>query len=96
MQSGLYTYGGEPKLARRVFAFPFVADRRGRRAKLWGVAPDRGAVSIERRGHAGWKRVKTVRAGGGSRVFTGKLAVRRAAKLRAVQGGERSVPYGAG
>ena len=30
-QSGLYTSAGEPKLARRAFAFPFVADRRAAR-----------------------------------------------------------------
>ena len=92
-QSGLYTSGGEPKLARRAFAFPFVADRRGGKTKLWGVAPSKGSVRIERKRGGGWKRIKTLRAKGGSRIFTGKVRVRRGATLRAVQGNERSVPY---
>jgi hypothetical protein len=96
VQSGLYTHGGEPKLARRAFAFPFVAERRRRKAKLWGVAPNRGRVLIESRRRGGWKRVGALRARGASRVFTGRLAVGRGAKLRAVQDGERSLPYRAG
>ena len=92
-QSGLYTSAGEPKLARRAFAFPFVADRRGGKTKLWGVAPSKGSVRIERKRGGGWKRIRMLRAKGGSRIFIGKVRVRRGATLRAVQGNERSVPY---
>jgi hypothetical protein len=92
-QSGLYTHEGEPKLARRAFAFPFVADRRRGKVKLWGVAPGKGKVQIERKRGGEWRRMKAVRAKGGSRVFVGTATVPRRAKLRAVQGGKRSVPY---
>ena len=94
-QSGLYTHGGEPKLARRAFAFPFIADHKGGKAKLWGVAPRQGKAQIERKRGGEWKRIKTVRAKGGSRVFEGRVKVRRGASLRAVQGDQRSVPYAA-
>ena len=92
-QSGLYTNGGEPKLARRAFAFPFVAVSRGDTARLWGVAPRKGKAQIERRRGGAWRRIKTVRAKGRSRVFVAEARVPRGAKLRAVQGAVRSVPF---
>ncbi|MGB6426091.1 MAG: hypothetical protein WBF18_12505, partial [Solirubrobacterales bacterium] len=96
VQSGLYTNDGQPKLARQAFAFPFVADAGKGATKLWGVAPARGKVKVERKRAGGWKRIKTLKAKGGSRVFTGRARVKRGSKLRAVQGGALSVPYKAG
>ncbi len=92
-ESGLYLLDGEPKLAARAYAFPFVADksRRGR-TRLWGVAPQRGRVSIQRRSGRGWKTIKRTRAKGSSRVFQARTG-KRSGRFRALQAGDRSLTY---
>ena len=90
---GLYFINGDPKPSAKAFRFPFVADRKNkRRVKLWGKAPAKGAVKIERKNGKRWKRLVTLRAGG-NRVFKGKLGLRGRKKLRARFGGETSMTW---
>ena len=60
--------------------------------KLWGKAPTKGAVKIERKSGKRWKRLVTLRAGG-NRVFKGKLRLRGRKKLRARSGGGTSMTW---
>ena len=93
-QSGLYTYDGEPKLARRAFAFPFVADSEARQGEALGCRAAQGEGADRAQGAAAsGGALRPCRAKGGSRVFVGKIRAPRGARLRAVQGDERSVPY---
>jgi len=92
-QSGLFLASGEPKLAARAFAFPFVATRRDGRTELWGKAPRAGVVAIERLSGGRWQRVASVRAGG-NRVFDRRVrTVPRRSLLRARQGQAVSLSY---
>ncbi len=92
-QSGLYLRGGEPKLAQRAFAFPFATDRAGKGpVQVWGVAPQGGRVTIERRAGKGWRKAGTARTNG-SRVFTDRVRAGKGTTLRARIGGATSVPF---
>jgi hypothetical protein len=92
-QTGLFFRSGEPKLAYRAFRFPFVGDRTGRReVRVWGKAPSRGRVQIQRRRPGHWRTLKRVRAGA-NRIFTGKVHARGKAKLRAKQGPGKSLAW---
>jgi hypothetical protein len=92
-QSGLFFHDGKPKLAYRAYRFPFVGDRIGRRTvRVWGMAPSRGRVLIQRRHGGSWGTVKRLTAGR-DRVFAGKLGLRGHAKLRARAGGETSLVW---
>ena len=61
-QSGVYLRNGKPKLALKAFRFPFVVERRGWRASIWGRAPVAGPVTIERRAGHQWREVARVSA----------------------------------
>jgi hypothetical protein len=96
-QSGVYLLGDtiaddRPKPSFTAFRFPFTAYRSGGSARLWGVAPARGRVRVERRRGRRWVKVKTLRAGR-DRVFHGRLRVRRGVLLRARQRGEASLSW---
>lgn len=87
--SGLLFRDGRPKPSFQAFRFPFAAERLGRtRVRVWGMAPGAGPVSIL----SGRHRVRTLRAGD-NRVFVGIIHLGRRAKLRAVQGSERSLVW---
>lgn len=92
LQSATHLIDGTPKPAARAYRFPFVADRPGRRALVWGLAPRRGPVRIQRRSAGGWRTVARARAGRG-RVFTARVRSARGSVLRARQRGVRSVPW---
>ena len=64
-----------------------------RQDEALGSGAAQGECADRAQARGGWKRIRTLRAKGGSRVFTGKAGVPRGATLRAVQAGERSVPY---
>ena len=85
-QSGLFLRTGEAKPAARAFAFPLSALRVRGRIEVWGRAPQRGTVLLQRRGRT-IRRVRT-RADG---TFLVRLRGRGGARLRAVQGSARSV-----
>jgi hypothetical protein len=92
-QTGLFLRSGKPKLAYRAFRFPFVGDRTGRRqVRVWGKAPRKGKVQIQRRRHSHWRTLKRLRAGS-NRVFTGSVRVRGKAKLRAKQRPGKSLTW---
>jgi hypothetical protein len=86
--SGLYTSANQvandkPKVAVTAMRFPFLVDRRRRRA--WGIAPADGTVVVERRSGSSWSTVASVpgrRAG----VFTAKVTADRNEELRATLG----------
>ncbi len=99
LQSGIFLRGATPdedrrKLSFTAFRFPFTAylPKRGSRAKLWGLAPNAGAVVVEKQVGGRWRRVTRLRAGSG-RVFTGRIRARRGDVLRARQAGETSLTW---
>ena len=91
--SGLYTADGEAKPALRAFRFPFVGDRIGKHeAKVWGIAPSKGRVRIERRKGKEWLRIGTARARG-DRVFTEEVRAPKGSKLRARKAADASLAW---
>lgn len=93
-QSGVFFLDGTPKPARTAFRFPFVAQRTGRRAvSAWGISPRRGRVRIEVRRGGRWTTLTTVRAAAWRATFATTLPLRGRAHLRAVVGGEASLPW---
>ncbi len=91
-QSGLYFRNGKPKPALRAFRFPFVAERKGKRAIAWGKAPKSGKLVIQRRAAGGWRGVgsKRVRAGD---VFKRRLGRGAKGTLRARIGSTKSLTW---
>jgi hypothetical protein len=97
LQSGLYfneNYrDGEPKPARDAFRFPFTGLRLGTgRVRVWGKAPSRGRVLVQRRTREGWTTVRNL-SSTRDRVFTGTISLPRHNKLRAVAGGVESLGW---
>ena len=90
--TGLYYRNGEAKPAAHAFRFPFVAERKGKRLKLWGKAPESGRVVIERENAGGWHRLTRLRAGK-SRIFSGSVKQHGRINLRARIGGEKSLSW---
>jgi hypothetical protein len=96
-QSGIYFAGAtvaqdRPKPAFTAFRFPFTAYRVRGVARLWGLAPGAGTVSVESRRGRRWTVVKRLRAGS-NRLFLGRLRARPGALLRAAFGAERSLTW---
>ncbi len=92
-ESGLYLRDGKPKLAQRAFRFPFATGSPdGDQVQVWGVAPQPGRVTIERRAGNDWRRAGSARARG-SRVFTTDLRAEQGTTLRARIGAAASVPF---
>jgi hypothetical protein len=93
VQSGLYLRNWTPKPALRAFRFPFVADRISKRTlRAWGKAPAGGKLKIQKQRKGGWRRIEAFRVRAGS-VFSEKIHVRGAAKLRAQVAGETSLVW---
>jgi len=96
-QSGIYARGESVASDRRkpaftAFRFPFTAYRSRGVARLWGLAPEPGRVTIEARRQGRWRRVASLRARRG-RVFSARLRARRGMLLRAGQESERSLVW---
>lgn len=92
-QSGVFLLDGTPKLSARAYRFPFATERvNGRTVRVWGKAPTRGTVTIERRSAGRWKRVTSVSAGR-NRVFYKRATLRGRGTLRARIGADASVPF---
>jgi hypothetical protein len=91
--TGVYFRGWKPKPAFRAFRFPFVADRISKGTlRLWGKAPASGRLKIEKRRKGGWRRIEALRVRAG-KVFSAKIHLRGAAKLRAQVAGETSLVW---
>jgi hypothetical protein len=101
LQSGVYYRGAtvaedKPKPAVTAFRFPFVAYRAYKnfaghgRAKLWGMAPAPGPVTVQRQVGSGWRTIAHARARA-DHVFLLRVAATRGTRLRAVQAGEASI-----
>ncbi len=95
-QTGVYTYKNKPKPSARAMAFPFVTDRRSKSTLFaWGKAPRSGKLTITAKvkgKRGGYRKVRTLRVKEGA-VFTSKLRVRGAAKLRAQVGKSKSLVW---
>lgn len=91
--TGAYAFDGTPKPAVQAFRFPFVADEgKGKRVRVWGKAPSAGKVRIEMKRSGRWQSVAKTRAGS-SRIFEARLRLPGGGVLRAVAGGETSLPW---
>jgi hypothetical protein len=93
-QSGAYFVDGSPKPSAKAFRFPLVAHRTGPfKAGVWGIAPRTGNVAIQAHRSGGWRTLATVHAAGPGHPFAAEIQLLRFAKLRAVIGGEASLPW---
>jgi hypothetical protein len=96
--SGLFRWSPDvradsPKPAYTAFRFPLTAFVSGRRTQVWGRAPLRGRVVLERGARSGtWRRV-AVLAAGRDHVFTGNERLAAGTPLRAVQGETTSLTW---
>lgn len=92
-QTGVYYYDGRRKPSARAIAFPFVTDRRNRRTLfVWGKAPRSGRLTISLKRDGRERRLRTLRVSAG-KVFTTRLRLRGAAKLRARVGRRESLVW---
>ncbi len=91
--AGLYYANGVAKPAAAAYRFPFAAVwlKRNRRA-LWGQAPSRGRVSIQKLFGAQWRQVLSLRTSSGGIFYTVR-SFPRGVELRAVIGSEVSPVY---
>jgi hypothetical protein len=91
--TGIYFADGQPKRSRQAFSFPFVADRTAYgRLTVWGKAPVAGKLAIQRRAGSHWRLVESMKVRAGQ-VFHDQLDLHGAPTLRAVVGGEHSLPW---
>lgn len=96
-QSGIYLRGSTPaedvaKPSLTAFRFPFTAYRTRGVARLWGMAPAGGAVTIQARQGDRWVTAARLRAAG-NRIFTGRLRVGQGVSLRAVWNTDTSLVW---
>jgi hypothetical protein len=94
-QSGLWFVDGRPKPSLLAFRFPFVAYRSGGGISYWGRVESQGAASVRLELDAGghWQVIGRARADRYG-VFRGSLrAAGGAGLVRAVAGGETSLPF---
>jgi hypothetical protein len=95
-QAGLYYLNGRATPAAQAFRFPFVTRRLDSgRVQAWGRAPEAGQLQIEVLRSHHWVSVRSLRVGS-RQVFLSTLAVRGAATLRAVVGGQTSLTWSQG
>ncbi len=75
------------------FSFPFTAYVHRGRAELWGIAPALGKVVVEQRRGGHWRRLVTLSARSGDRMFLAHRKVAPRARLRARQGTRTSLTW---
>jgi hypothetical protein len=94
--AGLYYSNGVPKEAAAAYRFPFAAvlipHRKHYATALWGRAPIRGTVSIEKLVGTRWRRIARVHTTSG-RIFYTVRSVHVPVELRAVIGRDVSPVY---
>lgn len=96
-QSGIFLRGSTvaedvPKPSHTAFRFPFTAYRTRGVARLWGMAPASGPVTIQARQNGRWVTATRLRARG-NRVFSGRLRVGPGTSLRAVWNDDTSLVW---
>jgi hypothetical protein len=91
-QTGLWFADGTAKAALKAFRFPLVAIRGRRKSTVWGRAPEAGRLVVEVRSRKRWRTIERTRVDAGE-IFRDRVRGRRAAKVRARVGRERSLPY---
>ena len=97
LQCGVYLRGATPaqdvpKPSLTAFEFPFTAYRNGGFARLWGLAPNAGPVTIQEQQGTSWVTVRTLTAAS-TRIFNGTLLVGPRTNLRAVSGSAISLTW---
>jgi len=100
LQAGVYFRGATVDQDTRkpgfyAFRFPFTAYTNGGVAQVWGLAPHRGTVSIQRRRGGRWRTIARLRTRPG-RMFFRPMRLSAGAPLRARQNGETSFTWGVG
>lgn len=90
LDSGIYFSDGRRKPSFRAFRFPLATQRlRGGRKLIWGEAPQRGRVRVQRRTRSGWRTF--ARARGRPNVpFTVRRRLRGGTAVRAISRGVAS------
>ena len=95
-QTGVRFVDGEAKPSNRAVRFPFVADRKNKKkVKLWGKAPIKGKLLVQKKRRKGFKTVKRFKVKPG-KVFYEKVGLRKSKrkhKLRAKVRGEKSLSW---
>jgi hypothetical protein len=99
LQSGMYFAPNQPKPILNAFRFPFTSYPAKKGLQFWGRTPlaAKGKVAIEALKNGKWKRVKTVSTNAFG-LFRGtvkgnKYGADKKGSVRAVFGGETSVPF---
>jgi hypothetical protein len=97
LQSGVFFRGptvadDRPKPSFTAVRFPLVIDEGPGRDAVWGIAPQPGSVSIQRRNAGGWTTIRKVRAAS-DRLFLSHISASARATYRAAQGSERSLTW---
>jgi hypothetical protein len=91
--AGVYYSNGQPKLAAAAFRFPFAAvPVKQHRMAVWGRAPTRGTVSIQKLVGSTWEQIVSLRTSAGGIFYTVR-PVAHGVQLRAVIGSEVSPTY---
>jgi hypothetical protein len=91
-QSGIYFLNEKPKPAVKALRFPFVVDRKGKKAVLWGIAPSSGKVQVQLKGKGkGYKTIAKKKVDAGDVFKLSKKLPGKKPKLRAKQGAKKSL-----
>jgi hypothetical protein len=91
--AGVYYSNGQPKLAAASYRFPFAAvPVKQHRMAIWGRAPTRGRVSIQKLVGSTWEQIASLRTSSGG-IFYALRPVVHGIQLRAVIGGDVSPTY---
>lgn len=95
LQSGIYFLEGGPKPSATAFRFPLVARHQGAGLLVWGIAPGRGVVHLQRETAGGWRTIASVQSEGAPHPFVVKLAIHNGQRivLRAQQRSDTSLPW---
>jgi hypothetical protein len=93
-QAGVYFLDSTPKPSLTAFRFPFVAQRVGKRAvSAWGIPPRSGPLKVQARRGGHWVTVAKVSVRRPRAPFSIILPIQGKPQLRAVVGGEASLPW---
>jgi hypothetical protein len=95
LSSGIFLSDGSHKPSYTAFRFPLVAHREGGGILVWGIAPGRGMVRVQREGAGGWQTIAKVRSQGAPHPFVTKLPISKGKRivLRAQQRRNTSLPW---
>ncbi|HTR74986.1 MAG TPA: hypothetical protein VMH33_06965 [Solirubrobacterales bacterium] len=96
-QAGVYFLDGSPKPSRTAFRFPFVAERADKRSvTVWGIPPARGRLKVQERHDGSWATIRSMAVKQARGPFSLTLPIQGKGQLRAVVGGEASLPWSLG